>query len=204
MYKPFTVELFQIHEYLSEQFDLQHFIQIPIKRDTILLQDKSGEQLAFQCQNNTVTQIPIPTTLSQKQTVAYIRSLRINKRLPELNSFQEITQWWAKTPNPLTYQQALGLSDELFLHFLTHKLFDDVDILMTVSQRVVSEDALRSIKLWCRNGNFHRCYLGEYGVDGSGEMYKFIWDYGKPNALSFIFYIKNEYYCFMNDIPYTN
>lgn len=202
MYKPFTVELFQIQEYLKNQFDLSHFIQMPMKRDTILLQDKSGEQIAFQCQNNTVRQIPIPTSLSRKQAIAYIRSLRMSKRIPELNTFWEVTQWWAKYPNPLTYQQALGLPDDLYVHYLTHNLFDDVDVLMTVSQKVISEDDLKSIRLWCRDGNFHRCYLGEYGVDGSGETYKFIWDYGKPNALTYIFYIKNEYYCFMNDIPY--
>ena len=203
MYKPFTVELFHIQEYLKNQFDLSQFLQIPIKRDTVLLQDKSGEQIAFQFQDNAVKQIPIPTMLSRKKAVAYIRSLRSQNKIPELCTFQEVTQWWAKNPNPLTHQQALGLSDELYVHYLTYKLFNDVDVLITVSQKVISEDDLRSIRLWCRNGNFHRCYLGAYGLDGCGEIYKFIWNCGKPDALTYLFYIQDEYYCFMNDIPYT-
>ena len=70
MYKPFTVELFQIQQYLSKQFDLAHFVQIPLRRDTIILQDECGEMIAFTCQNNIVLQIPIPSTLSKEESAA--------------------------------------------------------------------------------------------------------------------------------------
>lgn len=204
MYKPFTLELFQIQEHLKTRFDLTQFIQIPLKRDTIILQDKRGKKLAFQYRENSVKKISIPTVLTKKQVAAYISSLRKQNKLPELYTYQDVTKWWAKTNNPLTYQQALGLSDKLYIHYLTHELFDDVDVLIKASQKVISVDDLKSIQLWCRNGNYHRCYLGAYGVDGHGESYKFIWNYRKPDELTFIFYVQDEYYCFMHGIPYTS
>lgn len=104
MYKPFTVELFQIQKELSEQFDLAHFIQMPLSRDTIILQDECGEKIAFTCQNNIVMQIPIPSTLSKEESTAYIKCLRQTRKLPNLRTFQEVTRWWASNPTPLTYQ----------------------------------------------------------------------------------------------------
>lgn len=203
MYKPFTVELFRIQEYLKDIFDLSHFLVMPISRDTVILRDVQGEQIAFTCQSKTVSQVPVPTTLNKDEAVSYIRSLRNSGRIQQLTTFQDITRWWANNPNPLTYQQALGLSDELYAHFLTHELADEETVLRIVSQKVVSEEEYRTLRLWCRNGNFNRCYLGAYGVDGTGDSYKFIWNYGKPDAVTFIFYVKNEYYCFMHGIPYS-
>lgn len=204
MYKPFTVELFKIHQHLGQQFDLAHFIQMPLKRDTVILQDECGEKIAFTCQKNTVTQIPIPSILSKEEAAAYIRCLRQTGKIPDLRSFQDVTRWWASNPNPLTYQQALGLPDDLYIHYLANRILEDEDILPIVSQKVITEEEYKDLRLWCRNGNFCRCYLGASGVDGTGDSYKFIWNHGKPDALTFIFYIKNEYYCFMHGIPYPN
>ena len=204
MYKPFTVELFQIQRELSEQFDLAHFIQMPLSRDTIILQDECGEKIAFTCQNNIVMQVSIPSTLSKEESTAYIKCLRQTRKLPNLRTFQEVTRWWASNPTPLTYQQALGLPENLYIHYLTHRLLDDEEILQIVGQEVISEDEYRDLRLWCRNGNFCRSYLGAYGVDGTGDSYKFIWNYGRPDAITFVFYIKNEYYCFMHGIPYRH
>lgn len=202
MYKPFTVELFRIQQYLKEQFDLSHFLQMPLSRDTVLLQDEQGAQIAFKYQNNSVCQIPVPTTLSYDEVVAYIRSLRQGRKVPNLKTFQDVTRWWASNPNPLTYQQALGLSNDLYAHFLTHKLLEDEDVLRLVHQDVITESEYKSLRLWHRDGNLHRCLLVPYGVDGTGDSYELIWDYGRTSAVSFIFYVKNEYYCFMHGIPY--
>lgn len=202
MYKPFTIELFQIQQYLKERFDLNQFLQKPVSRDTVVLQDKNGEQIAFTCQNKTVSQIPIPTALTREEVNAYIRCLRKSENMPQVKTFEDVTRWWCDNPNPLTYQQALGLSDELYAHFLTHKIPDDESVLQLVQQDVISEDDYKSLHLWCLNRRFQRCYLGFYGVDGNGDSYNFIWNYGEPNAVSYIFYIKNEYYCFMHGIPY--
>lgn len=202
MYRPFTVDLFQIQEYLRQHFDLGHFIQIPLTQGTVIIQDSCGQQLAFTCQDSSVKQIPIPSILSKKDSVAYIRLLRQKGKAPDLRTFHGVTKWWATTPNPLTYQQALGLPDDLYVHYLTHDLLNDEEVLHIVSQKIITEDEYRDLYLWCRNGNFCRSYLGAYGVDGFGASHKFIWNYGTPEAKTFIFYIKNEYCCFMHGIPY--
>lgn len=122
MYKPFAVELFRIQQYLSNKFDLAHFVQMPLRRNTIILQDECGEKVAFTYQNNIVMQIPIPSTLSKEESAAYIQCLRQTRKLPNLRTFQEVTRWWASNPTPLTYQQALGLPDDLYIHYLTHTI----------------------------------------------------------------------------------
>ena len=193
MYNPFTVELIQIQQYLSKKFNLAHFVQNPLRRDTIILQDECGVKIAFTCQNNIVSQIPIPSTLSKEESAAYIKCLRQTRKVPDLRTFQEVTRWWASNPTPLTYQQVLGLPYDLYIHFLTHRLIDDEDVLRIVGQEVITEDEFKDLRLWCRNGNFSRSYLGAYGVDGKGDTYKFIWNYGRPDAITFIFYIKTEF-----------
>lgn len=202
MYKPFTVELYLVHQYLKQHFELEHFLLIPLSSCSVLLKDEQGDQIAFTCEYPQVRQIDVPKILTQEEVRAYIRSLRGLPGILHLRNFDDVTKWWLRHENPLTYQQALGLKDELFRHFMTHKLLDLEDVIRLVSQDVVTESEYNDILLWYLNGNTRGCWLGPYGVDGTGDSYKLVLNYDKPTAQDFIFYIKNEYYCFMNHLPY--
>ena len=62
---------------------------------------------------------------------------------PRLRTFEDITRWWLDHPNPLTYQQALGLSDELYRHFLSHSMIVEEDAYRLASSGLISEDDYR-------------------------------------------------------------
>jgi hypothetical protein len=40
------------------------------------------------------------------------------------------------------------------------------------------------------------------GVDGTGNSYKLVINYGSSEERQYIFYVQDEYYCFMNGLPY--
>ena len=47
MYKPHTIEQYKIQRFLDETFAMEHFIVSPLSRTSLLLEDETGEQLAF-------------------------------------------------------------------------------------------------------------------------------------------------------------
>ena len=202
MYKPQTVEQFKILQELKKAFDMGQFILSPVSRCSLMLGDTHGEKIAFSYKNGQVEECKIPEPISNEERRAYIRSLKHSPSTPQLRNYAEITRWWLNTPNPLTHQQALGLSNELYRHYLTHKLLDEEDIIALVSKNVVTEDQYNDILIWYFNGNFCTCWFGPYGVDGTGNSYKLTLNYGKPNEQQYVFYVQDEYYCFMNGLPY--
>lgn len=124
MYKPHTVEQYKTVQYLKENqhFALDHFILSPLSRSALLLEDRTGAQLAFSYSQGSITEIPVPAPPDPDEVLAFIRKFRKDPARPLLRSLEEITQWWHSTPNPLSYQQALNLPDDLYRHFLTHPL----------------------------------------------------------------------------------
>ena len=47
MYKPHTIEQYKIQRFLDETFAMEHFLVSPLSRTSLLLEDETGEQLAF-------------------------------------------------------------------------------------------------------------------------------------------------------------
>jgi len=103
-------------------------------------------------------------------------------------------------PNPLTYQQALGLPDELYRRFLSAPLIKEEDAQRLAASGLVSEDDYRDIQLWYLNGNTAACWLGPLGVDGTGNLYALTFNYGTPRARELKFYLLDDYYRHMNHI----
>lgn len=204
MYKTQTVEQFYILQFLKQTFDLSQFILSPVSRSALMLEDANGAQIAFSFEGRKISECEIPKPISRDEVKAYIRSLKQAPNTPQLRNYQEITRWWLNTPNPLSYQQALGLSNELYRHFLTHKLLDDEAVFALASQKVITEDEYNDILVWYFGGNFATCWLGPYGVDGTGNSYKLAINYGKPEEKQYIFYVRDEYYCFMHGLPYPD
>ena len=180
MYKPHTIEQYKIQRFLDETFAMEHFLVSPLSRTSLLLEDETGEQLAFGFLDD------------------FIRRFRALNPKPRLRTFEDITRWWLGHPNPLTYQQALGLSDELYRHFLSHPMIDEDDAYRLASSGLVSEDDYRDIQLWYLDGNTISHWLGPFGVDGTGNLYRLIFGYGTPAARALKFYLLDDYYRDMN------
>ena len=60
MHKPHTIEQYKIQQFLDANFAMEHFLVSPLSRTSLLLEDKTGEQIAFGFFDNKVQEIPIP------------------------------------------------------------------------------------------------------------------------------------------------
>lgn len=139
MYKPGTIEQYKIYSYLKEKFYLEEFLLYPISRTSMLLEDKAGDKLAFEYQNGSVREIDLPSPPDIEEVKAFLKSFHALEPKPCLNDFESITLWWLEHPNPLTLQQALGLTDDLYRHFLVYPLIDDETVRRIVSKGLVTE-----------------------------------------------------------------
>lgn len=60
MYKPHTIEQYKIQRFLDDTFAMEHFLVSPLSRTSLLLEDETGEQLAFGFLDDEVREIPLP------------------------------------------------------------------------------------------------------------------------------------------------
>lgn len=200
MYKPQTVEQFKIYRFLEKQFVMEHFLLSPISRSALMLEDQSGDKIAFSYENGTVSEISIPPPPTPEKIMSFFKEFHSLDPKPILKDFKAITHWWLNNPNPLTYQQALNLNDGLYLHFLSHPLIDSDTAVKLAEKGLVTETEYDDLRLWYRNGNFASCWLGPLGIDGTGYTYGLLLKYGKPDTISYTFYLLNDYYRYMNHI----
>lgn len=200
MYKPQTIEQFKVYRFLSRHFVMEQVLLSPLSRFGLILEDKDGERAAFVWQDGTVKEVDIPVLSPPEEIRAYIKEFRALEPTPILNDFVSITRWWLEHPNPLTHQQALGLSDSLYRHFLKYPLIDEETAVRFVLKGLVTEKEYLDIQLWYFNGNALSCWLGPLGIDGTGYLYGLTLRYRKPDERKFVFYLKDDYYCCMNHV----
>lgn len=200
MYKPHTVEQYKIYQFLKERFELEHFLLSPLSRSALMLEDQTGERIAFRFQNGEVSETELPPPASPEELKAFVAWFRALDPPPRLRSFEDITRWWLNHPNPLTYQQALGLKDDLYRHFLSTPQLDDEGVLSLVSKGLVTESEYNSIQICYLDGNRFTCWLGPEGLDGTGDIYRLVLHYNTPEAREYTFYLLNDYYRYMNHI----
>ena len=120
MYKPHTIEQYKVYRFLEENFALEHFLLAPLSRFGLMLEDKTDEKIAFAFLNNCVQEIPVPAPADPETVTAFLKQFRSLTPRPVIHDFEALTRWWLDNPNPLTYQQALGMSDDLYRHFGNH------------------------------------------------------------------------------------
>ena len=60
MYKPHTIEQYKIQRFLEESFAMEHFLVSPLSRTSLLLEDETGEQLAFSFLDDEEREIQLP------------------------------------------------------------------------------------------------------------------------------------------------
>lgn len=198
MYKPHTVEQFKVWQFLKEEFHLEHFILSPVSRNALMLEDKASDRIVFAWDGSAAVEQPVPVPASVETVNAFLRAHHVRSDRPRLHTFEEITRWWLINDNPLTYQQALGFSDELYRYFLTHMQYSDEQVISLVQKKLVTEEEYLGIKLWYLDGNSGSTWLGPLGIDGTGEIYGLTLRYRTPEQVEHTFYLENEYYRFMN------
>jgi len=201
LYKPYTVEQYKVYQFIKNHFVTEHFLISPLSRSALMLEDQAGDKIAFLYQDNTVREISIPPTPDPEKVRLFIDEFASNPLRATLNTFDSITRWWLAHPNPLNYQQALSLPDDLYHHFLTYSLITVEEVRSIIANGLVSEKNYNDIRLWYRNGNYTSCWLGPLGVDGTGHLYGLIFQYNKPEAEKRVFYLVDEYYRYMNHNP---
>lgn len=103
MYKPHTVEQYKIYQFLKGQFELEHFLLSPLSRSALMLEDQTGERIAFRFQDGEVSETELPPPASPEELKSFVTWFRALDPPPRLRSFEDITRWWLDHPNPLTY-----------------------------------------------------------------------------------------------------
>lgn len=200
MYKPQTIEQFKVYRFLSHHFVMERVLLSPLSRSGLILEDMDGERAAFVWQEGAVKEVDIPAPSPPDKIRAYFEEFRALDPKPVLIDFASVTRWWLEHPNPLTHQQALGFSDSLYRHYLKYPLIDEETAVQLALKGVVTEKEYFDIKLWYFNGNVMSSWLGPLGVDGTGNLYGLTLRYRKPDERKFVFYLKDDYYCYMNHI----
>ena len=84
MYKPHTIEQYKIQQFLDANFVMEHFLVSPLSRTSLLLEDKTGEQIAFGFFDNKVQEIPIPppAKLEDVQAKLSVRLIQSRSCIP--------------------------------------------------------------------------------------------------------------------------
>lgn len=200
MYRPCTIEQYHVYQYLNEQFVLEACLVLPLSRSALMLEDRTGEKIAFQYKNCQVKEIPIPPPPDPKDVSRFLERFRSLNPRPKFTSLESMTRWWLDHPNPLTHQQALGLSDELYRHYLSHPLLDTEKAWALASKKLITEHEYRNLLLWYRDNLTEPCWLGQIGVDGTGNLYELILRYRRPDEARISFYLLDDYYREMNHI----
>lgn len=110
MYKPYTIEQYKIHQFMKEEFELSHFLLSPLSRSALMLEDKTGAQIAFAYQGKEVREIPIPQPAPPEEVRLFIKEFRALSPKPRLTDFEAITKWWLNYPNPLHLSTDFGVT----------------------------------------------------------------------------------------------
>jgi hypothetical protein len=200
MFKPRTIDQFKVYRFLKERFALDHFLVAPISRSALLLEDRTGDKLAFALQNGDILEVEIPVPPSLEAVHTFWQQFKALTPVPQLKDFDDVTVWWLNHPNPLTYQMALNLPDDLYRHFLSHPILEDEAVYQLAKKGLVTETEYLDIQLWYRNGHFKDHWLGPLGLDGTGNIYGLTRNYRKPNAHEMQFYLMDDYYRLINSL----
>lgn len=192
MYKPHTIEHYKLVQFLKDHFALEQFDLSPLSRKALLLEDMDGKQIAFTYENEGIHLTTVPTYFSPSQAKDYIREQNLAGNLPPMYCFEDVTRWWLNTPNPLSYQQALGLSDTLYRHYLRNCLLDDEAAIALISKGKITDLEYNDLLLWYLNGHRHDCWLGWLGIDSVGELYGLTRNYGTKCPETILFYLAND------------
>ena len=90
MYKPHTIEQYKVYRFLEENFALEHFLLAPLSRFGLMLEDKTGEKIAFAFLNDCVQEIPIPAPAAPETVIAFLKQFRSLTPRPVVHESNEL------------------------------------------------------------------------------------------------------------------
>lgn len=193
MYKPRTVEQFKVMEYIKREFQTESLMIAPVSRSALMVEDMLGEKIAFQWQDNTVVEIPVPQPAPQEVHLAFVRNLQANHNRPQLSNWDELTDWWLNHPTPITHQQLLALSDALYRRYLTcDRRLELEDVLELVMRGCMSATEYMDVQLWYLDGNYAGNWLGPVSITGTEDKYELVLHWLTAAELRYPFCIKEN------------
>lgn len=192
MYKPRTIEQFKIMEYIKDNFHMECLLVAPVSRSSLMIQDEIGDRMAFQWMDGHVLEAPLPTPASNQEHLVFIKAFWADPRHPQFMSFDDLTTWWLNNPTPLTHQQILNLPDDLYCRYLEcEQLLELDDVLTMVMKERITQTEYQDIRLWFLNGHNSGNWLGLVGVDGDGDRYDLVFNYGTSAEMRYHFYVED-------------
>lgn len=198
MFKPHTIEQFKVMCYINEQFVKGSVVVSPDSRTALKVTDNVGDSLVFDYRDGRVLELEERSVPSLEERRAYIKRVKTDPNPPVFQCLEDIVRWWHEEDRPISFQQALNLSDIIFQYYLTHEITNTEDARLLACKGRVTEEEYLAIQLWYLDGNFKTNWLGPFGVDGTGESYELVLDYRLPTEQRFRFYVMDEYYHAMN------
>ena len=192
MYKPRTVAQFKVMEFLKASFELEEFLIAPLSLNGLMLEDRTGVRIAFVCHNDTILESAIPAPAGRKEVLLFAERLRMAYPRPEEQTFEAKTKLWLDAPGLVTFQQALGLKDDLFRHYLKYTVHSEDVIRSLVASGMVTEEEFHSILLWYLNGNWDGNRLCVSGVDSAGVCVELVLKVHQPDQELFQFYLEGD------------
>lgn len=198
MFKPHTIEQYKVFCYIEEQFEKGSVLISPDSRTALKVTDGIGDSLIFDYRNGQVVETDPRPVLSPEERKAYIKQFHANPTHPVFNGLDDIVRWWHREECPLSLQQAMNLTDELYLYYLGHDIIDDEELHRLVCLGRITEEQYLAVWLWYLDGHYKNNWFGSVGVDGTGEFYEVVLHYRTPQERRFRFYLMDEYYRNMN------
>lgn len=198
MFKSYTIEQYKVLCYIEGQFIKGSVLISPDSRTALRVTDSIGDTLVFDYRNGQVAEVDERPILSPEARKAYIKKFHANPTHPVFNDLEDIVRWWHREECPLSLQQAMNLTDELYLHYLTHDIIDTGELRRIVCLGRITEEQYLAVQLWYMNGNYRDNWLGSIGVDGTGNLYEVALHHRMPQEIRFKFYLMDEYYRAMN------
>lgn len=128
MYKPCTAAQFKVLEYLRGSFDIGLCLIYPSSPNRLVPEDLHGGKLAFSWQDSEIREDPVPAPSSVDDVWLFLDALFY--RCPDMSqwTFKMRHRLWMEGTFYMTYQQTLGLSDEVFQHYLRRPMLTSEDI----------------------------------------------------------------------------
>ena len=118
-----------------------------------------------------------------------MQALHFHYPKAEQQTYTAKTALWLEAPVGLTHQQALGLPDDLYQHYLTHAVPDGEEVRRMVSIGRITQEDYQGVLLGNLDGHFGENYLGAGDVDGMGIYIDLIFFYHSPQAQHLQFYL---------------
>lgn len=153
MFKPHTIEQYKVFCYIGEQFVKGSVLISPDSRTALKVTDSIGDSMIFEYRNGQVVETDARPILSPEDRKAYIKQFHATPAHPVFNDMEDVVRWWHQEECPLSLQQAMNLTDELYLHYLTHDIIDTEELRRIICLGRITEEQYLAVQLWYMNGN---------------------------------------------------